>query len=270
MNDISLNNLYSSNKFWKTSGSNIITTNTGNLGIGITNPLFKLDVAGSINISSNLNVGGDIGNVKILNTVINANNFDHSSAPLTVTNQKKLNSSEPEPVLNLCRQGYDNIYGNKTSFNLTRWDTSVGLNSRTRMDINLTHDLYDGVNIMSIRSDRRVGIGKTNPNSALDVVGDINISSGSSYKIDGVALNFDGRLVQGSTGILHTSSNIGIGTSNPQYKLDVVGDINIPLGSNYKIGGVPLTLDGRFVQGSTVFYILVVILVLVQIILNIN
>jgi len=78
MSNISLNYLYSSNKYWNTSGNNIITTNSGNLGIGISNPLFKLDIGGSLNVSSNLKVGSTIGYVNILDTPTNSNNFNHS------------------------------------------------------------------------------------------------------------------------------------------------------------------------------------------------
>jgi len=46
----------------------------------------------------------------------------------------------------------------------------------------------------------------------------------------------------------------GIGTSNPVYKLDVVGDINIPTGSNYKINGVNLVGSPWSTSGSDVYY----------------
>ena len=42
------------------------------------------------------------------------------------------------------------------------------------MDIDLTHDSFDDVNVMTIRSDGNVGIGTTSP------AGQLHISSGTS------------------------------------------------------------------------------------------
>ena len=44
---------------------------------------------------------------------------------------------------------------------------------------------------MTIQSDGKVGIGKTNPGVALDVNGDINISSNKKYKINGSDLSYN-------------------------------------------------------------------------------
>ncbi|MFI5161197.1 MAG: hypothetical protein ACHQHN_07960, partial [Sphingobacteriales bacterium] len=37
---------------WTTSGSNIYNSNTGNVGVGTTNPVFKLDVVGNFRATS--------------------------------------------------------------------------------------------------------------------------------------------------------------------------------------------------------------------------
>lgn len=45
---------------WQMVGNNLISVVTGNIGIGTTNPQYKLDVVGDVNISNNLYVGGGI------------------------------------------------------------------------------------------------------------------------------------------------------------------------------------------------------------------
>jgi hypothetical protein len=45
---------------WGVNGNNIYTTNSGNVGIGNSNPTYKLDITGDVRISNNLLVGGGI------------------------------------------------------------------------------------------------------------------------------------------------------------------------------------------------------------------
>ena len=120
-----------------------------------------------------------------------------------------------------------------------------------------------------------VGIGKT-PSYKLDVDGDVNIKSGSKYKINGNNLSYadlDNNLFTSldtttlsvdSSGELSviggggtssqwttTGNHIYYGssgsvlinhtTANTNYKLDVNGNVNISSGSKYKIGGTDLS-----------------------------
>lgn len=112
------------------------------------------------------------------------------------------------------------------------------------------------------RSTNCVGINTSTPQYPLDVYGGINISSGSGYSINGkrvlsstvlgssvvvsnlASVGTLSRLnVTGSVNVdtytLHVDSvnhKVGLGTSAPVEKLDVVGNVYIPDGSAYMVG----------------------------------
>ena len=75
-------------------------------------------------------------------------------------------------------------------------------------------------NIFSDVTHSRVGIQSSSPASALDVAGDINFS-GTLYQ-DGVEFSSGagGTWTSSPTGI-HTTKNVGIGTTNPRFSLEV-------------------------------------------------
>ena len=94
----------------------------------------------------------------------------------------------------------------------------------------------------------------------LEVNGNINIPTGSKYKIGGNNLaysNIDGippvsskwsNVTDGGNNIYYNLGNVGIGTNNSiTNRLEVNGSINIPTSSKYKIGGYNLAysnIDG--------------------------
>ena len=108
---------------------------------------------------------------------------------------------------------------------------------------------YEG--ILEIRN-ANVGIGKTDPAFTLDIAGDLNFSGafyedgvpfiGSPWTIGGNGdLSYTSGNVTVDTTTLHVdsqTSNVGIGTTNPGYKLDVNGDI-------YATGNITAYSDKR-------------------------
>jgi len=268
---------------------------TSNVGIGMTDPKYKLDVAGTIN-ASNILINGSIisasssqwitsgtnmynnntGNVGIgtnnniqskltINPIVTDNSgFNHSEAPLTITNPTPTSSSvlnDPKSVLHLCRQGTGNqAHGARASFKLCRYENST-TNSRTRLDITLAHNSYDDINTMSITSGGNVGIGTNNPSCRLQVGngGQLRIANGDQdYSLIGTITDegqYNTRIVvsgNNRSGIfgrieyfattgdhmffttynstermrIANNGNVGIGTNNPSaYTLQVNGTI---------------------------------------------
>ena len=174
-----------------TSASHIWLTSSGNVGIGTDNPSEKLVVAGNIETST---AAGKIG----FNVGDSYGDYPHYGLG-------KSNSASP---VNLA--GY---YG-----------VTIG---------------SAGAERMRITQGGNVGIGTTSPTAPLHVIGTVrmgNTSEGLTFSADsgigniiGVDTGFAGYnaialKASANTGIyLDTADNVGIGTTSPGAKLDVVG-----------------------------------------------
>ena len=166
-------------------GITLGTTSLLTANNGITIPAGKKLGVGT-NVSENTN-----SSTLTINNMVSS--FNHSDAPLTITNQTVPTIIDPIDVLHLCRVGGNNPYdiGMRASFRLGK-SIATAAASKTRLEIALSDGAYNTSNfVMTIQSDGKVGIGKTNPGVALDVNGDINISSNKKYKINGSDLSYN-------------------------------------------------------------------------------
>ena len=146
-----------------------------------TNSTDRLAIAADGNIG--IGTISDIQSKFTINPIVtDRSSFNHSEAPLTITQPTATSTSvlnDPKSVLHLCRQGTGGqANGARATFKLCRYENS-SVNSRTRLDLLLSHGAYDETASVSFRSDGNVGIGTTNPLYKLDVAGTVYAGNGS-------------------------------------------------------------------------------------------
>ena len=248
--------------------TNVHFDDSGNIGIGVTDPQHKLDVNGDINIATGFTLKRDGSEVVFSNWTTDTNGINRGV-------------------------GNVGIGGVSDATNKLKVHGSILATSNLEVTGNIlaTSNLEVGTaNLVVNTSTSRVGIGVTDPQHKLDVNGDINIATGSTLRIGGTEAVFSNWTVNGDnisrsignvgiggvsdatnklkvhgsilatsnlevTGnILATSnlevgtanlvvntstSRVGIGVTDPQHTLDVNGDINIASGFNLRIAGDP-------------------------------
>ena len=201
----------------------VIDDQTGNVGIGTTSP------SGALSVENTGTAGVPV--LDIINTSVSQ--FNHSGEVMTpnmTTGQNNIFVIGKESTTK--QSGYIGY----------KW-SSAGSNANV-----LTFGHWGSDNLMNIDGLGNVGIGTTSPTNKLDIrqstssgsdvvgVGAISIGSDNPYwTFRGTAtslqdLAFD-RSYAGtwyeSMRIQRSTGNVGIGTTSPSYKLDVVGDVGI-------------------------------------------
>ena len=124
-----------------------------------------------------------VPNGLVANTMLQAN--------CIVNNGGHTSTVSPVSTFKLTRDGvFDSSYANVVDFLVGRYD-QTRYTGKTQLDINLWHDAST-LNVMTMRSNGFVGIGRTAPTSALDVNGTIkctSLESSSGLQIQTLTVN---------------------------------------------------------------------------------
>ena len=131
---------------------------TSNVGIGTTTPKGLLHTSG--------------GTVFINNEPVNRVAYNHLATPLVITNHVGIEDTvSQEPAFELTRESAStDLEAVRATFKLGKHDITSS-KSKTQLDIYLADEDYnDETDILTLRSDGRVGIGSTVPEAFLEVV----------------------------------------------------------------------------------------------------
>ena len=162
------------NSLWISNSTNIYNGNTGNVGIGLIDPSFNLDVSGDIRCSNNLYVGtssssniihmgdGGTGPATYGNSVIQTRTYSGTKTEMLIF---KGNNAIPPDGPDRVR-----IRAGAIAFDTYSSDLSNSATTSQRQNENIR---------MYIDNSGNVGIGTTTPNYKLDISGDLLINNGN-------------------------------------------------------------------------------------------
>ena len=208
-----------------TTTSNLYIQTTGNVGIGTTAPTQKLDIVGNLNLSGTIFSNGTSG--------VSGQILTSTGAGLQWVNASSVGGTY------VFNNGLTNNSGTVGLGGTLTQNTTIGTSSFSLSFLGLGNSQS-----LFIGASGYVGIGTTNPVYPLDVKGlgsfgqifvsnssnSIVVASGGNITSQGGSTFYVGNassdLYLGGSGktILNQTGNVGIGTSAPNYKLQVAGD----------------------------------------------
>lgn len=266
---------------WTTNGTSIYY-NTGNVGVGVVNPAYKIDVNGDINITGAFRVngvaigtggGGGISGAGTTNYITKWSSSTSVTNSIAYDNGSDFAINTSNPLYRFTVQPFTNLnfgIGRTTLFSA---DDSIFMNAVNNtygaipMAINASFlGFYIGFSeAMRLDSSKNMLLGTTSGISGggiLQVNGDVNISG--QFKINGVPIGsgggggnvyagtqttnyvtkWTGGNFIGNSNIFDNGSIVGIGTTGITGggAFQVSGDVNIT--GTFKVNGTPIGTGG--------------------------
>ena len=215
------------------NASNVVISDTGNLGIGTTNPIYALDVAGDIRVAS--------GSDYYLGTIgFNDNASTSSGAGLIGLFDDTYSNIAANTTVQGAIGELDSAIGNRAyTNNYLLADSQSVTASLDAVDSAIGNRAYTEDNYVTDAQSLTASV------NALDMMLQ-NVVTGST----GLWIDTAGYIYaqNASNVVISDTGNLGIGTTNPIYALDVAGDIRVALGSDLFIttaaGNIGLTALG--------------------------
>jgi len=157
---------------------------SSNVGVGTATPKGRLHTSG--------------GTVFINDPITHHGTYQHLGTPLVVSNSTAItNTTDFKNVLELCREGgTTSSDGVRATFKMGKHTAVSSGTANSQLDLVLASSNYEtGVDVISFRSDSRVGIGTTNPTAHLEV----HATGAANPLTNGLLVhNFDGDSVMQS------------------------------------------------------------------------
>gem|GEM_PF-5115253 len=237
------------------SNVNLLVTNTGSVGIGTTTPSYLLHVNKSQNAGTSISVanensgtgafsafnvdssGGNLYGYQFGGSYTTAGRYIQSSGLLEASGAGGLGLSASSSGGDI--RFYTNADNQRMIINQ---DGSVGINTTAPVNTlnvvgtaNVTDTLYVGSSVLSITTAGgiQIPIGKQIQNANNDAF--LRLNENAAY------------LYGGGNYVYATTGGVGIATTSPQNKLNVIGDANIT-GNVTTAGNV--TIDGNLLKSS--------------------
>ena len=256
-----------------TSGNGLYSPNTNQLGVATagTNRI-TVDASGNVTVdggtlyvdAANNRVGVGLTSLNYRFTASESISSTTStlSAFINEYNNFDANATTSYPLISLERAGKASVtYPSIATFGVARYE-DVGSNARTRLDLKLSHGAVGtpDTTVMSFLSSGNVGIGTSSPSYTLDVGSSaIQIgkdtdafvqykSSAGNWHVGANASNayvfYSGTYGSGSERArIDSSGRVGIGTSSPGVKIDIVSDNNTSLASVLRVNSNNVTVN---------------------------